>query len=208
MKEFIKNNYQKIFNIYLFVNFFAWAIWQAYSYYVEDALGYVEIGFIAQNLIVAIFLLVRLDFKTIEKNYISQTVALLAFFSGAAFMGQEATGNESTELVSSIIIAVSHVLGLITILNLGKSFGILIAFRKVKTGGLYRIVRHPMYFTDILLRIGFLVSHFNLFVLAVFIVSTGLYVYRAILEEKHLRLQPEYREYMKIVKYRLIPFVF
>jgi protein-S-isoprenylcysteine O-methyltransferase Ste14 len=100
------------------------------------------------------------------------------------------------------------VLGVVTLLNLGRSFGILIAFREVKSRGLYGIIRHPMYATDILLRMGFLINHFNLFILIVFIASTVCYVYRAILEERFLIYQPEYREYMHRVKYRFIPFVF
>jgi protein-S-isoprenylcysteine O-methyltransferase Ste14 len=64
-----------------------------------------------------------------------------------------------------------------------------------------------MYATDMLLRVGFLISHFNLFTVIVFIVSTGCYVYRAILEERFLMRQLEYRDYMKRVRYRFIPFV-
>jgi protein-S-isoprenylcysteine O-methyltransferase Ste14 len=99
------------------------------------------------------------------------------------------------------------VLGVATLLNLGRSFGILIAFRGLKSDGLYRMVRHPMYATDILLRIGFLINHTNLFTVIVFIISTGCYVYRAILEERFLIRTPGYREYMQRVKYRFIPFV-
>ena len=208
MKEYLKNNYQKIFNIYVFLNFFGWAAYNTWNYWQKETLGYVEIGFIAQNVIVAFFLLIRKDFKTIDKNYFSQFIALAAFFSGAAFMGQESTGGETENLVANIVTFCANILGFITVLNIGKSFGIMIAYREVKSKGLYRIVRHPMYFTDILIRVGFLINHFNLLVIIVFIISTGLYVYRAILEERHLSLQPEYQEYMKKVKYRLIPFVF
>jgi protein-S-isoprenylcysteine O-methyltransferase Ste14 len=65
-----------------------------------------------------------------------------------------------------------------------------------------------MYATDILLRMGFLINHFNLLTLILFITSAVCYVYRAILEEQFLMHQPEYREYMHRVKYRFIPFVF
>ena len=94
------------------------------------------------------------------------------------------------------------------LLNLGRSFGILIAYREVKSRGLYGIIRHPMYATDILLRIGFTINHCTPFTVIAFIASTGCYVYRAILEERFLIQQPEYREYMHRVKYRFIPFVF
>ena len=102
----------------------------------------------------------------------------------------------------------SNTLGAITLLNLGRSFGILIAYREVKSGGLYSIVRHPMYGTDILLRIGFVISHFSWLTIFILVASSGCYVYRAILEERFLSKQPDYAEYMKKVKYRFIPYIF
>jgi protein-S-isoprenylcysteine O-methyltransferase Ste14 len=122
-------------------------------------------------------------------------------------MGQPATGSLVAKQISQVVIFCANVLGVATLLNLGRSFGILIAFRELKSYGLYGRVRHPMYATDILLRIGFLINHFNLFTVLVFIISTGCYVYRAILEERFLIQQPEYREYMNRVRYRFIPFV-
>jgi protein-S-isoprenylcysteine O-methyltransferase Ste14 len=122
-------------------------------------------------------------------------------------MGQPATGSLVAKQISQVVIFCANVLGVATLLNLGRSFGILIAFRELKSYGLYGRVRHPMYATDILLRIGFLINHFNLFTVLVFIISTGCYVYRAILEERFLSQQPEYREYMNRVRYRFIPFV-
>jgi protein-S-isoprenylcysteine O-methyltransferase Ste14 len=100
------------------------------------------------------------------------------------------------------------VLGAVCLLNLGRSFGILIALREVKTGGLYSVVRHPMYGTDILLRIGFLVSHLNWRTAAVFVLSTACYVYRAFLEERFLSQGAEYREYVRRVPYRFLPRVY
>jgi protein-S-isoprenylcysteine O-methyltransferase Ste14 len=99
-------------------------------------------------------------------------------------------------------------LGALTVLNLGRSFGVLIAKRKIKTRGLYGFVRHPMYATDILLRVGYIVSHASATNIGIVIASTACYVYRAVQEEKFLSQWPEYREYMARVKHRFIPGVF
>lgn len=123
-------------------------------------------------------------------------------------MGQEPSDGEVANDISSWVIFFANILGAFALLNLGRSFGILIALRKIKTGGVYSIVRHPMYGADILLRIGFVISHFNAFTVLLFIVSTGAYVMRAIYEEKFLCQEPEYREYMKNVKYRFIPYIY
>ena len=164
--------------------------------------------FTLQNILLITLILVRWEHKGIDKSILNQSVAFIAFLSGAAFMGQPASGGPMAMSVSRFVVFLANILGIITMLNLGRSFGIMIAFRRVKTGGLYSLVRHPMYGTDILLRIGFIISHLNWFTGAVFIVSTSLYVYRAILEERFLVLQPGYQQYMKKVKYRFIPFIF
>ncbi|MGE5838812.1 MAG: methyltransferase family protein [Deltaproteobacteria bacterium] len=203
----MKKHRHLILNIYLFLNFAGWGIWQTYQYYVKGTLGYVEISFTIQSLLVGVIILIRKPHQAFHKNLLHQAIAIIAFCSGAAFMGQPATGPQVVKQISQVVIFCANVLGVVTLLNLGRSFGILIAFRELKSQGLYGLVRHPMYGTDILLRIGFLISHFNLFTLFVFIISAACYVYRAILEERFLIQQPEYREYMKQVRYRFIPFV-
>ncbi len=203
----MKKHRSLILNIYLFLNFAGWGLWQTYQYHLKGTLGYVEISFTIQSLMVAIIFLIRKPHQMVHKNLLHQAVAVIAFCCGAAFMGQPGTGDPLAEHISQVVILCANVLGVASLLNLGRSFGILIAFRKVKSRGLYGIIRHPMYATDILLRMGFLINHFNLFTLIVFIASTVCYVYRAILEEQFLMHQPEYREYMHRVKYRFVPFV-
>lgn len=111
-------------------------------------------------------------------------------------------------IASGALIVASNVIGLVTMFNLGRSFGIMIALRKVKTGGLYRVVRHPMYAGDILLRTGYVVSHFSPFTAVLLAASTAAYVYRAVLEERFLSQDPEYKAYAGKVKYRFVPFVY
>jgi len=204
----LKKHRSLILNIYLSLNFAGWGLWQTYQYYLKGTLGYVEISFTVQSLVVAVIFLIRKPHQMVHTNLLHQAVAMIAFCSGAAFMGQPVTGNPLAKHISQVVILCANVLGVAALLNLGRSFGILIAFRGLKSRGLYRTVRHPMYATDILLRIGFLISHTNLFTVVVFIASTGCYVYRALLEEWFLIQRPEYREYMQRVKYRFIPFVF
>lgn len=199
---------QLFLNIYLFLSFAGWGIWQTYQYYLKETLGYVEISFTIQSLVLAVIFLIRKPHRVVNKNPLHQAIAIIAFCSGAAFMGQPATGSQVAKQISQVVIFCANLLGMATLLNLGCSFGILIAFRELKSHGLYGMVRHPMYATDILLRIGFLINHCTLFTVIAFIASTGCYVYRAILEERFLIQQPQYREYMKRVKYRFVPFVF
>ncbi|MFC2130412.1 methyltransferase family protein [Bacteroidota bacterium] len=207
-KEFIIENKSMLLNIYLIINLGGYAAWQTYNTWLEGNLDFVEISFGVQNVIMLLFILIRNKHKAIDKVSWHQVVALTAFFSGLLFIGQPVTGGEDAKLISKIVILSSNIFGAITLLNLGRSFGIMIALREVRTGGLYSFVRHPMYGTDILLRIGFIISHFSYVSIILFVISTGCYIYRAILEERFLKQDEEYKMYMLKVKYRFIPLVF
>jgi len=208
LKEFVLKHRQQLVNIYLAVNFAGWTGYNLYKSIAEGNFDYVELSFTLQNMLMVTLILVRWEHKGIDRSFFNQSIAMIAFFSGAAMIGQPASGGPVAAAVSKSIVFLANILGIITMLNLGRSFGILIAVRKIKTRGLYAIVRHPMYSMDILLRIGFIISHLNLFTGFVFIISTALYVYRAILEERFLAPQPAYRKYMQEVKYRFIPFIY
>lgn len=75
--------------------------------------------------------------------------------------------------------------------------------------GLYSIVRHPIYLFSIIMTIGtFLVFPFywNLMCAVLMIL---LYIFKMKSEEKMLiNLFPQYKNYIKRVKYRLIPFLY
>lgn len=136
-----------------------------------------------------------------------QAVALAAFFSGLLLIGQQQAASPAALAASKYVILAANVLGLLTILNLGRSFGILIAVREVKTTGLYRFVRHPMYATDILLRLGYLLGHPTPAATAIVAFSVLAYYWRARFEEEFLSRDEVYREYMKRVRARFIPFL-
>lgn len=208
IKNYFIQHCQTLINGYLFLNILGFCLWQGYKIYQAGSLNYNETAFMAQNLVLAAVVLIRKNHIGIDRSIKNQAVALAAFFSGVLFMGQAASPEPLLVRASNMVVFGANVLGLFTLLNLGRSFGILIALRQVKTRGLYGVVRHPMYATDILLRIGFLISHFNLFTGLVFVLSTGCYVYRAVLEERFLSQDPAYREYMQKVRYRFVPFVF
>ncbi len=208
VKDFLQSNGQRLINIYLFISFTGWCGYQTYKTYCEGRLDFIEISFAVQNIILVSLFLIRKDHKRINKSPFDQTIALIAFFSGAAFLGQPVSGGTVTGIIAIALILTANCLGMATLLNLGRSFGILIAQREIKTGGLYSVVRHPMYFTDILLRLGYVIYHCNAFTITVFAASTACYVYRAILEERFLSIDPVYTDYKSLVKYRFLPGVF
>jgi protein-S-isoprenylcysteine O-methyltransferase Ste14 len=73
----------------------------------------------------------------------------------------------------------------------------------VKTGP-YRFVRHPAYAAKVLIWIiqGIFFGQFGIFIMLGFML---IYFLRAWTEERHLSMDPDYVEYMRLVKWRFIP---
>jgi protein-S-isoprenylcysteine O-methyltransferase Ste14 len=94
---------------------------------------------------------------------------------------------------------------IIALLSLNRSFGIVPANRGVRTAGLYRYVRHPLYATELLSVLGFVICYPTLANMLVWLGMLALQIARACAEERFLSTDPEYSAYMQKVYFRLIP---
>jgi len=207
MREWFGRNWQTLVNWFLFLTIGYAASWRAWHAWTADTLDFVEIAFFTHNLVLVLIILVRQKHRAINGSVLQQAVALVAFFSGIAFDEHRTASPVLIDCARGVTLAVM-VLGTICMFNLGRSFGILIAARTIKTRGLYAIVRHPMYAIDISWRVAFILQNPGSYNIALALLSTGAYVYRAISEERFLSQFSEYRDYMKRVRYRFIPKVF
>ena len=183
---------------------------------------FVDVSFALHNVIFLGAILLRRDHQAVDARLFDQAVALAAFFSGLLFLdplvlaqlGQRA-GPLATQAFSAqpgaakVVIAASWLLGAVATVSLGRSFGILIAHREVRTGGAYALVRHPLYTTDLLFRLGVVLQHPYVYNVVVALLSSLAYVYRAVLEERFLSEQsPVYASYRERVRYRFVPWLF
>jgi protein-S-isoprenylcysteine O-methyltransferase Ste14 len=93
-------------------------------------------------------------------------------------------------------------------LALGRSFGIVAANRGVVSSGPYRLVRHPIYLGYLVTHAGFLLSNVSARNVAIYGAAYVFQVARIFAEERILAEDSRYREYLRCVRYRLIPGVF
>jgi protein-S-isoprenylcysteine O-methyltransferase Ste14 len=92
-----------------------------------------------------------------------------------------------------------------SLLSLRRSFAIVPGNRGIRDGGLYRIVRHPMYFSELTVLLGVVLANPTAANLVIWICECGLQFVRALAEEDFLSTDPRYRAYRERVRYRLIP---
>ncbi|HDR1922580.1 TPA: isoprenylcysteine carboxylmethyltransferase family protein [Pasteurella multocida] len=90
---------------------------------------------------------------------------------------------------------------------LGRSFGLLPAYRNIVDTGPYRLVRHPIYFGYFMTHVGFLLNQFSFYNLFVFIILYCFQFGRMYYEERILSRTEEYCKYKERVKKRFIPFI-
>lgn len=118
------------------------------------------------------------------------------------------TTNVINENVGNALIIIGGLLAIGAYLSLNNSFGVTPALRSVKTKGLYKLVRHPMYLSYFFIYIGYLNLSFSTTNTMIFVVLAIGLVTRIIFEEALLIKEPAYQTYCKEVKYKLFPYIF
>ena len=91
---------------------------------------------------------------------------------------------------------------------LRRSFGIAPANRGIKTDGMYRIVRHPMYAGYLLVHVGILMLMPTMLNLVIYAIGWWAQILRLLAEERLLSEDPAYQALMEQTRWRLIPGVF
>jgi len=90
-------------------------------------------------------------------------------------------------------------------ITLGRSFGLLPAMRGIVVRGPYRLVRHPIYLGYLCTHVGFFCFAMSWHNLLVYALLYACQFGRIFEEERILAQSSEYRAYMHVVRYRLIP---
>jgi protein-S-isoprenylcysteine O-methyltransferase Ste14 len=203
-KPFMTPRAERLLNVWLFL-FFGWGSWLALGDRLAEGLTAVEISFIAQNWTFCAVVLLRKTRRDLSGSLIAQGLALAAFASGLGFLSRPAAGLGPLAAVGQALMIGANALAVVSLLTLGRSFGILVARRELKVGGVYRLVRHPMYLSDISLRLGFCLVSQEPAVWGLLVLSVLLYWGRAVCEEKFLNLREDYRQYARRVRWRFLP---
>jgi protein-S-isoprenylcysteine O-methyltransferase Ste14 len=100
------------------------------------------------------------------------------------------------------------VLTILALATLGRGFGIFAANRLVKTRGLYRFIRHPLYTGEAVWFFSMVLYNFSLFNGLLFAVQIACQIKRMQDEEGLLVNDPAYAAYREQVRYRMLPGIF
>jgi len=159
---------------------------------------------VASESLLVVFVLIRRDPDATWHSWWTWLTMLGGTFGPLLF--RPAAAAEDL-LVGQAVQIAGLVLEVAAIMALSRSFGLLPAHRGIKSDGLYRLVRHPLYMAYTLAWLGYVINNFSLYNIAVLVFATGFQVLRIRNEEAFLRRYPDYVTLSERTRWRLVPFV-
>jgi protein-S-isoprenylcysteine O-methyltransferase Ste14 len=114
-------------------------------------------------------------------------------------------GDAAWPAAGLVMVSVAAGLSFISLLYLGRHFGIRPALRGLVTTGPYGLVRHPIYLSYLVSDIGYNLQEWNSGTALLVLLGWVSLIYRILAEERVLSQDPVWPEYAALVRYRLIP---
>ena len=104
-----------------------------------------------------------------------------------------------------VLVILAAGLSLVSLLTMGRLFGVRPALRGLVTRGPYRLVRHPIYLSYVIGDIGYNLQEWNLVTVLLVLIGWASLVYRIHAEERVLSQHAEWPAYAALVRRRLLP---
>ena len=155
---------------------------------------------------IAFFFMIRRPPNDISWRPLDVTMSILA--TAAPFLFSFANPVYSFRFWGAAIQFLGTVFTFFSMLSLGRSFGVLPANRGIQARGMYRFVRHPLYFSYAVANFGYWINYPGLYNLCVIALAFLSQIARIFSEEKVLDRDTQYMLYKRRVRWRLIPFLF
>lgn len=162
------------------------------------------VAFFAEQMWVVVAYLIRRPARSVSRRWGDWLLAFGGTFGGVLFrpIGAHPQWGVTTGLVVQLV---GLGICVVSFLALGRSFGFVAADRGLVQRGPYAIVRHPIYASYLLLQFGYVLQSISLRNALVMVFASGCNIGRAVVEDRLLATNEEYRAYRSRVRWRLIP---
>ena len=162
---------------------------------------------LASETLVVVLTVLRRGTSEVDRSYRAR---LLTAFSmmGPVLVRPATVTALAPELATVLLSAAGLSVVIAGKVSLGRSFGLMPANRGVVSGGLYRLVRHPIYMGYLITHSGFVAANPTLWNVVMLVGADIALMWRAVCEEQTLSRDASYREYQQTVRWRVVPGVF
>lgn len=169
--------------------------------------GVVDAGILVFNTIIALLFLTRRESSEFSRRVIDWVIPFLTVALSMVLIPQP-MAQDFWRYLSNILQILGIIAMVISLSSLGRSFGIVPANRQIKISGAYKIVRHPLYTSEMIFYIGFVLGNFSERNLIKIIAILAGQIWRAVSEEKILIKDSNYQTYVKTVVHKFIPGIY
>jgi protein-S-isoprenylcysteine O-methyltransferase Ste14 len=114
-------------------------------------------------------------------------------------------GNVASPAAGLALVILAAGLSLVSLLTMGRLFGVRPALRGLVTRGPYKLIRHPIYLSYVIADIGYNLQEWNSVTVALVLAGWASLVYRIKAEERLLSHHPGWQTYAASVRSRLLP---
>jgi len=201
-KETVRYLWEKAANAAIALYYLYFAYIHLHAYMAEGRIS--SLLFVVFETVIVVVTLMRSMPKEVSISPYEWTIALTATL--LTLFLRPAT--EMHDIPALYIVQLFGItISIMGIFSLNKSFGVVAANRGVKTSGMYRFVRHPVYAGYFLSVSAFCAQNPTRDNLIIMAISLAMQVLRIIAEENFLQRDAAYVEYMKNTRYRLLPYI-
>ncbi len=162
---------------------------------------------VASEALVVVLTMIRRPAGLVDRTMKARLLTGISTF-GAPLVSPMSEAAVAPEVLTIAVAAGGLMVVVLGKMSLGRSFGLSPANRGVVSTGMYRFMRHPIYFGYLITHVAFVAANpgpWNLMVLAA---ADMALMFRAVCEEQTLAQDPAYRAYMGRVRWRIVPGLF
>ena len=162
---------------------------------------------LASESLVVVLTIARRTACIVDRSWKTRALTLLSM-AGPPLVYPAHVMPLAPEAITVTVSAVGLLVVIAGKLSLGRSFGLLPANRGIVSSGCYRVLRHPIYLGYLITHVAFVAANPSAWNISLILVSDLALLVRAVYEERILARDPEYREYMDRVRWRIVPSLF
>jgi protein-S-isoprenylcysteine O-methyltransferase Ste14 len=188
------------------LSFFSWAFLGLFFSKTEDRFTAVRICLALLHAVIGILIIVRraVKLETSIKGILYSVPSII--LSGTAF--KLSVLPHLWPLYSNIIFIFGACTAVLSYFFLGRNTAVFPSLREISVNGPYRFIRHPVYAGEFIMIAACCLSVISVVSVLIIFLSALSIIVRINAEESVLIQSENYKDYIKKVKYRILPYIF